>query len=113
MGDSWPLDGTLDWLWPAAERAGMPIGLVAARFLPEVGGVAERHPALRLHIDHMGVPQGATGAAAFEHLPQLLALARHPNIAVKVSAASVFAEDAFPFPSLHEPIRRIVDAFGP
>ena len=27
---SWWTDGTVDWLWPAAERAGVPIGLLAA-----------------------------------------------------------------------------------
>src|SRR5438045_2895268 len=26
---AWPTDGTLDWLWPAAERAGLPIALLA------------------------------------------------------------------------------------
>jgi predicted TIM-barrel fold metal-dependent hydrolase len=30
----WPTDGTMDWLWPAAERAGIPIALFATSFLP-------------------------------------------------------------------------------
>ena len=34
---TWPTDGTIDWLWPAAERAGLPIALMAADFLPKVG----------------------------------------------------------------------------
>src|SRR5207245_11571198 len=42
----WPTDGTIDWLWPAAERAGLPIALMAANFLPKVGGVAPRRPYL-------------------------------------------------------------------
>src|SRR5262245_19687676 len=41
---SWITDGTMDWLWPAAERAGLPVGLAAANFLPEVAKIAERHP---------------------------------------------------------------------
>src|SRR6516164_7760914 len=28
---SWFTDGTLDWLWPAAERSGVPVALGAAR----------------------------------------------------------------------------------
>lgn len=24
---AWPTDGTIDWLWPAAERAGLPVAL--------------------------------------------------------------------------------------
>ena len=27
--ENWLVDGTADWLWPAAERAGLPIGLLA------------------------------------------------------------------------------------
>src|SRR5271167_653325 len=36
----WMTDGTLDWLWPAAERAQVPTALAAALFLPDVGGSA-------------------------------------------------------------------------
>ena len=42
----WPTDGTVDWLWPAAERAGLPIAMMAANFLPKVAEVAQRHPNL-------------------------------------------------------------------
>src|SRR5262245_11989572 len=38
----WLADGTVDWLWPAAERAGLPIALMAAGFLPKVAEVAQR-----------------------------------------------------------------------
>src|SRR5262249_39771223 len=34
--EKWPTDGTVDWLWPAAERAGLPIAMMAANFLPKV-----------------------------------------------------------------------------
>jgi predicted TIM-barrel fold metal-dependent hydrolase len=51
---TWLTDGTLDWLWPAAARAGIPIGLAAGNFLPAVGEVAARHPGLKLHVDHLG-----------------------------------------------------------
>ncbi len=37
----WFTDGTLDWLWPAAERAGVPVSLGAAMFLPTVGQTAK------------------------------------------------------------------------
>jgi len=60
----WMTDGSLDWLWPAAERAGVPVALAAALFLPTVGQVAERHPGLKLIVDHMAVPPGAAA-----HLP--------------------------------------------
>src|SRR5438105_7974629 len=49
---NWMTDGTMDWLWPAAEKAGIPIALMASNYLPQVGRIAERHPGLKLLIDH-------------------------------------------------------------
>jgi predicted TIM-barrel fold metal-dependent hydrolase len=34
---SWPTDGTMDWLWPAAERFGIPIAMLAGDFCPWSG----------------------------------------------------------------------------
>ena len=110
---SWPTDGTMGWLWPAAEKAGLPVALLATDFLPLVGQIAERHPGLKLIVDHMGAIRGNKGDAAFAHLPQLLALARHPNIAVKATGGPSYATDAYPFNSLHKPYRALYDAFGP
>ena len=64
---SWFTDGTLDWLWPAAERAQVPVSLGAAMFLPTVGKIAERHPGLKLIVDpHGRAPrqQGRGGLSA-------------------------------------------------
>src|SRR5262245_21167961 len=58
--EKWPTDGTVDWLWPAAERAGLPIAMMAANFLPKVAEVAQRHPNLKLILDHLGRPRGDT-----------------------------------------------------
>jgi predicted TIM-barrel fold metal-dependent hydrolase len=110
---SWPTDGTIDWLWPAAEKAGLPIALLATEFLPLVGEVAQRYPGLKLVVDHMGAVRRAKGEAAFVHLPELLALAKHPNIAVKATGGPGYAGDAYPFRSLQPRYRAIYDAFGP
>ena len=53
----WLEDGTLDWLWAAAERAGVPIAMLATDSLAAIGRIAERHPGLRLTID--AVPIGS------------------------------------------------------
>jgi predicted TIM-barrel fold metal-dependent hydrolase len=109
----WVTDGTLDWLWPAAERAGVPVALAAALFLPTVGQIAERHPGLKLIVDHMAVPPGSRGEAAYRFQPELLALAKYPNVAVKATGQAGYAEDAYPFRSFHEHLHRCFDAFGP
>ena len=109
---SWPGDGTMDWLWPAAERAGLPVALLAGEFLPLVGEIAGRYPELEAIVGtwrrcarqgrrRLRAPAGAGG------------LARHPNIAVKATGGPSYAEDAYPFRSLHPYYRRLYDAFGP
>ena len=106
-------DGSLDWLWPAAERASVPVALAAALFLPTVGRIAERHPGLKLIVDHMAVPPGSRGDSAYRFQPELLALARYPNVAVKATGQPGYAEDAYPFRDIHDHIRKLYDAFGP
>ncbi len=112
----WLHDGDLDWLWPAAERAGVPIAALATDSLSVFGRIAERHPGLRLTIDHLGGRGGTTtlkDAAAMTHMPELLELAKFPNVAVKATGAPGYSSEAFPFPAMHTYLRQIYDAFGP
>jgi predicted TIM-barrel fold metal-dependent hydrolase len=89
------------------------LGLSVRRWAP-VGEIVERHPGLKISIDHMGVPRATEGAdEAYRNLPQLLALARHPNVAVKATGQAGYALDAYPFPSIHDALHRVFDAFGP
>jgi predicted TIM-barrel fold metal-dependent hydrolase len=110
---AWLEGHELDWLWSSAERLQIPIALAAAAHLPLVGLVAKRYPGLRLLIDHLGVPLGATGAKAFAHIAQLEALARLANVAVKATGVPAYATDEYPYRSVHAELRRIFDAFGP
>jgi predicted TIM-barrel fold metal-dependent hydrolase len=103
----------MEWLWSGAARLGIPIALAAAAYLPQIGKLAARHPSLRLIVDHLGVPLGAKGDTAFRHIDQLEALARHPNVAVKATGVPAYAEDGYPYRSIHGHLRRIYDAFGP
>ena len=110
---TWPTDGTIDWLWPAAERAGLPVALLAAGFLPKVAQVAERHPRLKLIIDHLGRPSGTKDDAAWSSLPEMLALAKYPNVAIKATGAPSYSSEPYPYRNIHGHLRRIHDAFGP
>jgi predicted TIM-barrel fold metal-dependent hydrolase len=81
---------TIDWLWPAAERTGLPIALMAANFLPKVAEVAQRHPNLKLILDHLGRPSGVTGPRdRWANLQEVLALAKYPNVAMKATGAEL------------------------
>jgi predicted TIM-barrel fold metal-dependent hydrolase len=109
-------DGAVDWLWAEAERAGVPVAVLATDSLREIGAIAERHPGLRLTIDHLGGRGGNTtlkDSAAMTHMPELLALAKHPNVAVKATGAPGYSSEAYPFPAMHTYLRQIYDSFGP
>ncbi len=111
---AWVEDGTMDWVWPAAERLGLPVATLAWRFLPAFAAIAERHPRLRLIIDHVGWVRPAQDAAALETMPALLEIARRcPNVAVKATGAPAYSTEAYPFRNLHDPLHRLFDAFGP
>ena len=108
--------GNLDWLWAAAEEAGLPISVLATDSLGDFGQIAERHPALHVTIDHLGGRGGLTelkDEEAMAHIPELLRLAKLKNIAVKATGAPGYSSEAFPFPKMHNYIRQIYDAFGP
>ncbi|MGD9617603.1 MAG: amidohydrolase [Alphaproteobacteria bacterium] len=112
----WLHEGGLDWLWSAAEREGVPIAALATDSLVELGHIAGRHPGLRLTIDHLGGRGGLTTLkddAAMTHMPQLLALARYPNVAVKATGAPGYSSEPYPFPTMQKYLRQIYDAFGP
>lgn len=110
---TWLTDGTMDWVWTAAEKAGIPIALLASNDLPTVGTIAARHPGLKLIVDHLGAVHRQKGDAAFATMPQLAALGRYPNVAVKATGGPSYATDSYPFASLSAPYRAIYDAFGP
>jgi predicted TIM-barrel fold metal-dependent hydrolase len=104
----------LDWFWQAAAAAQLPLMIyVPLALMPLIDEVATRHPQLKLVLDHMGLVGKTRGDAAFDELDQLLALARHPNVAVKPTTAPLYATDDWPYRSVHPYLRRVFDAFGP
>ena len=105
---TWLSDGTMDWLWPAAERAGLPIALLGPDLLQAIGPIAERHRGLKLIIDHFGRPD-----ATWSNLPDLIATAKHPNVALKATGAPSYSHEPYPYRDIHGHIRKLYDAFGP
>ena len=106
-------EGRVDWLWPEAAKADVPIMMLVPHSLSHlVDGIAERHPGLRLVMDHLGLNQGKD-EEAFAEFDKFIALAKRPNIAVKVSCLPFFTADQYPFRKLHPYIRKVYDAFGP
>ena len=110
------VDGDLDRLWAACERASVPISVLANDTLDQFARIAERYPGLRITIDHLGGRGGLTTLKdhdAMEHMPTLVQLARLPNVAVKATGAPGYSSEDYPFPIMQTYLRQIYDAFGP
>ena len=103
----------MEWLWPAAAHAGVPVALAASAFIPVVGQIAERHPGVKLIVDHFGRGGGGKDEAAFANLGDLLALAKYPNVAVKATGAPSYSSASYPFSNIHDYLHQVYDAFGP
>jgi hypothetical protein len=88
--------------------------MMAANFLPKVAEVAQRHPHLKLILDHLGRPRGdAPPSERWANLPEVLALAKYPNVAMKATGAPSYSDQPYPFRDIHDNLRRLYDAFGP
>ncbi|MCY4639837.1 MAG: amidohydrolase family protein [Chloroflexi bacterium] len=114
----WGSDEAADPFWAACERHDVPVAVFSTGAKDYVERVVRRHPGLRLIIDHMGLPvaealAGARGdgVESLDHpeIRQMLALARYPRVAVKVSTKPPFDRS----PTGIELVRRVVEAYGP
>lgn len=77
--------------------------------------LAERHPSLRIVIDHLGKPPIGQDAAAFDRWLELLrAAAAFPTVAAKLSglASSVGAADSWTVDDLRPVVAAAVETFG-
>jgi predicted TIM-barrel fold metal-dependent hydrolase len=111
---AWLTDGTADWFWPAAEQADIRVTFLTTGQTYRFARIAERHPQLVLIIDHMGVSSAtARNNAVAAAIEQSLALAKYPNVSVKLSAAPLFSSEPYPFRDVTPYIRRLFDAYGP
>jgi predicted TIM-barrel fold metal-dependent hydrolase len=111
---AWLTDGTADWFWPAAERAGIPVMFLTTGQTALFGPIAERHPQLALIIDHMGISSETVRTNAVPAaIASTAALARYPNVSVKLSSAPLFSSEPYPFRDVTAHIRRLFDAYGP
>jgi L-fuconolactonase len=110
-----PADPGLNRVLAAAARHSLPVNLMCTGRLDQAGQLAARNPDTSLVVDHLGLPQPHEPPAPPEPwaaLPQLLALAAHPNVAVKISGACTLSHEPFPYKDIWDPLCRIFDAFG-
>ena len=87
------------------EAPGLPVALLAAEFLPLVGQIAERHPGLKLIVDHLGrcatkrtTPRSPTCRSCWRWRSIPTSPSRPP-------AGPAMPPTPIPFRSLHKPYR--------
>jgi predicted TIM-barrel fold metal-dependent hydrolase len=114
---AWLSDGTADWFWPAAEKAGLAVMFLAVGAVRRFARIAERHPQLTLIIDHMGLNSSSRGNRITEvtsaAIDQAVALAKHPNVSIKLSGALGNSLEPYPFRDMAVYVQRLFDAYGP
>lgn len=107
-------EGKVDWLWPAAEKANVPIMFLAYGFVSKFAPIAERHPGLRLIVDHLGVSNAmAREGKLAQGIANVVALAKYANVSVKLSNLVNASLEPYPFRDLNDHLQRVVEAFGP
>ena len=110
-----PADPAINHVLAVAAQHSLPVNLACTGRLDQAGGLAARNRNTRLVIDHLGLPQPhmpPPPPEPFAALPNLLALAVHNNIAVKISGACTLSREPFPYRDIWDPLGRVFDAFG-
>ncbi|MGB0627490.1 MAG: amidohydrolase family protein [Alphaproteobacteria bacterium] len=105
--------GALDWLWSAAEANDLPVMFMLAGSAAETAKIATDHPNLRLTVDHLDLPGRTVDDEAFANLQTLLDLAQYDNVSVKACTLGAYSSQEYPWPNTSDPLKRVVDAFGP
>ena len=110
-----PADPAINRVLAMAGRHSLPVNLACTGRLEQAAQLAARNPNTQVVIDHLGLQQPPAPPAPpqpFAELPKVLALASHPNIAIKISGACTLSHEPFPYKDIWDPLRRIFDAFS-
>jgi len=98
----------------AAEKNGLPVMFLAFGNVHRFGPIAQRYPGLPLIIDHMGVNTAiAKEGKMAEKIGDAVALAKYPNVGIKMSNLVNASLEPYPFRDLDDHLRRVFDAYGP
>ena len=113
MPELLPPDSEYGWFWDACDQQGIPLMILIGARVAELEPIVERHPNLTIIIDHIAALLRQRGPAAFDNLPDLLALAAHPNVHIKTTSVAAMSAEPYPYADLQAVIRKAYDAFGP
>jgi predicted TIM-barrel fold metal-dependent hydrolase len=113
-GDAWLTSQAHHQAWKKAGELGAVFNyFIHTNQLPKLEKMVQRYPQVSIVIDHISqIDLGVDDP--LPALKKLLALARYPNVAVKISdLTSVSKSGKYPFPDAYPWVKRVYDAFGP
>ena len=107
--------GTPTGSGPLAEKAGLPVMFFAPGQHPEVR--ADRRAPSRADADHRPHEphrrRSRKEGRITRAIDDVVALAKYPNVSVKLSSAPTYSLEAYPWRDMTEHLKRCFDAFGP
>ena len=110
-----PADPGLNRVLSEAARLSMPVNLHIAGRLDQGIELIRGHPDTQIIVDHLGLVQPHEPPVPDEpwaELPQVLTLAKLPNVAMKITGACTLSKQPFPYGDIWDPVCRLIDAFG-
>ena len=78
----------------------------------QLADAARRHPGITWIIDHLMYPEPRMAADGWRDYRPVLRLAELENVFLTISDVHSRSDVGFPFPDMHEVIKRGIDAFG-
>jgi predicted TIM-barrel fold metal-dependent hydrolase len=105
-------DPGVEGLWRRADHLGIVINVLAnSEQAGEIEALIERHPKLRVVVDHcLNIKAGDTLERTVKAMQSL---ADYPTVHAKLSFIPTGSAEKYPFRDMHEPCREVIKAFGP
>ncbi len=102
-----------DPLWDAAAATGAILQVhMWPKHAPALGRMIERHPDVRVIIDHLGKPD-VTEASPYPSFQPVLRLAEFPRTWIKIGDYQIASKEAFPWRDTWPFVRLLRERFGP
>jgi L-fuconolactonase len=109
-------DGGDDRVLAAAQETGICVCVNSPGRFPVFERIAQNFEGLQLVIDHLGLFDVAMLDPAYPNtfagIEGLLALARYPNVAVKVTSVPLLSREPYPHRDAWPHVHAVIDAFG-
>lgn len=110
-----PADPGINRTLAAAAQHGLPVNLLIWGRLDQARQLAARNPNTVMVIDHLGIQQPfhpPPPKEPWSELPQVLTLAEHDNVRIKISGACTLSHQPYPYNDIWDPVLKLIDAFG-